>query len=300
MTNKAHKVSCIITTYNRPELVGEAIDSVLGQTHDNIELILVDDCSQKDYQVVVEKYAGDERFKYFRNEQNKGLSASRNQGIELASAEFVAFLDDDDIWLPHKLELQLKVLLENKTYVACSSSHVMSGNGQILDRNIRVFTKDNILVRNWIGPPSKLLTRLKFAEKVRFDDTLPHSEDWDFYLRLFEYGDIYSIQEPLIIYNTGHFQRMTTGFSQMSFLEIQKKCLATYKNRELIGENAFKKRMTNYYLESVFERNNWLTYTLKVCKEMGYLSVVKSLVRDKLERLQNKINHFKASDKKTE
>ncbi|MFC6990634.1 glycosyltransferase family 2 protein [Haladaptatus sp. GCM10025707] len=92
-------VSVVIPTYNRSEEVTHAIDSVLAQTYDDFELLVVDDGSTDDTEEVVTSY-DDDRVKFIEHEENQGAPAARNTGIEHAEGEYVAFLDSDDEWLP--------------------------------------------------------------------------------------------------------------------------------------------------------------------------------------------------------
>ena len=100
-------VSVIIPTFNRAYCVGKAIDSALGQTHQNTEILVLDDGSTDGTRNLIEQsYAGDARVRYFFHE-NRGVTATRNWGITLCQGDFVALLDSDDTWSPWKLELQL-------------------------------------------------------------------------------------------------------------------------------------------------------------------------------------------------
>jgi len=108
-------VSCIVPTYNRSKLLKEAIESTLGQTYQHWELIIVDDRSTDDTAEIAKAYQEeDPRIKYFLN-PDKGVSSARNFGIQMARGEFIAFLDDDDINLPHRFESQLKAMLQSGT-----------------------------------------------------------------------------------------------------------------------------------------------------------------------------------------
>ena len=109
-------VTCVITTYNRSSLVSRAIDSAINQTYPNIEIIVIDDHSSESYAEVREKSSQYNNVRFFRNDKNMGLAASRNRGISLAKSPYVAFLDDDDQWLPSKIEIQVKFLTENPKF----------------------------------------------------------------------------------------------------------------------------------------------------------------------------------------
>ena len=110
-------ISVITPTYNRAEYLGKAIDSVLGQTYQDLELIIVDDNkpdseARKATEAVISKY-DDLRIRYIQNSKNMGGAATRNVGIFEAKGEYIAFLDDDDMYLPDRLEVQYKQMVEN-------------------------------------------------------------------------------------------------------------------------------------------------------------------------------------------
>ena len=113
-------ISVIIPTYNREKLIMPAIDSVLKQTYQDIELIVVDDGST-DRTVELLKTIKDPRFYFVQTERNSGAPAARNIGIKQSKGEYIAFHDSDDIWMPHKLEKQLKFLKENDADVVGSN-----------------------------------------------------------------------------------------------------------------------------------------------------------------------------------
>lgn len=110
-------ISAVINTYNRASLLPEAIKSVLNQTFSDFELIIVDDYSNDNTPDVVNSFQ-DPRIRYIRHDENKGLAASRNTGLHHAQGKYIAYLDDDDQWLPEKLARQLEVM-ENSEYHPC-------------------------------------------------------------------------------------------------------------------------------------------------------------------------------------
>ena len=126
MNTKSHdiKISVIIPFFNRLNLLFGAIDSVLNQTYKNFELILIDDGSTDDINELLEYIKKDERIIY-RRQDHKGVSSARNLGIKIASGEYIAFLDSDDLFLPEKLELQLYYMLENDYYISHTSYEVI-------------------------------------------------------------------------------------------------------------------------------------------------------------------------------
>src|SRR5262249_34375929 len=103
------QVSVIIPTHNRAKSLQAAITSVLNQTYRDFEIIVVDDASKDNTEHVVRRFR-DERIKYIRCAVNKGEAGARNKGVKASAADYIAFLDDDDEWLPRKLELQVALM----------------------------------------------------------------------------------------------------------------------------------------------------------------------------------------------
>ena len=128
------QVSVIIPTHNRSEFLGAAIGSVLSQTFQDFELIVVDDASTDTTAEVVASF-NDERIKFIRHGMNKGGSVARNTGILNSTGDYIAFLDDDDEWLPAKLSKQIQVLLSSPPEVGCVYAGYLDvdrSTGQIL------------------------------------------------------------------------------------------------------------------------------------------------------------------------
>lgn len=107
-------VSIITPLYNSEKYVAETIDSVLAQTYQNWEMIVIDDCSTDKGPEIVDEYCRiDSRIKLLKNSSNSGGAITRNNGIEFASGRFIAFLDSDDLWKPNKLEVQISFMINN-------------------------------------------------------------------------------------------------------------------------------------------------------------------------------------------
>ena len=110
--SKEPLVSIIVPSYNSEKFIGNTITSIVNQSYKNWELLIIDDCSKDGTVNIVKSFAsGDSRIKLHINEVNVGAGKTRNHGIEKSVGRFVAFLDSDDQWLPHKLETQLHFML---------------------------------------------------------------------------------------------------------------------------------------------------------------------------------------------
>lgn len=105
-------VSIIMPSYNTAGFIADTINSVLKQTYENWELIIVDDCSTDNTDEIVSAF-NDERIRYLKNEKNSGAAVSRNKALREAKGKWIAFLDSDDLWLPQKLEKQIAFMVKN-------------------------------------------------------------------------------------------------------------------------------------------------------------------------------------------
>lgn len=135
-------ISIITPTYNCGNFIEETIQSVLNQTYTNWEMIIVDDCSSDNTKEIVEKYVEfDSRIKYFLLENNSGAAISRTKAMGLANGNYIAFLDSDDLWLPNKLESQLKFMKDNNYAFTCTNYEQIDETGIALNRVIKTKSK---------------------------------------------------------------------------------------------------------------------------------------------------------------
>jgi len=188
-------VSAIITTYKRkPEMVKRAIDSILSQTYIDFEVIVVDD-SPSDYVMrsdvkgMVESVEHD-RITYIQHQKNKGGCAARNTGIEYSKGEYIAFLDDDDIWFPRKLEMQLNGFTHSEIgMVYCNYNVINNSTNKVTVTNNNYLSSGNIieklLINNTLGI-FPMVRKSCFKSCGMFDITLQSSQDLDMWLRIFE------------------------------------------------------------------------------------------------------------------
>ena len=122
-------VSIIMPSYNTANYIGGSIDSVLRQTYQNWELLIVDDCSQDNTDEVVKPYLSDQRIKFFKNKSNSGAAVSRNKALREARGKWISFLDSDDTWAPLKLEKQIK-FMEDNNYAFTFTDYRICLNGR--------------------------------------------------------------------------------------------------------------------------------------------------------------------------
>ena len=181
--NKNPLVSVVIPTYKREKsLLGRAVESVLNQTYENIEILIIDDNNpdseyRKENILFFKKY-NDKSIRYIRNEQNLGGAKSRNVGINLACGDYVTFLDDDDKYLPKKIEKQLKFMLETSCEMSFTNLKLVNTNGELIDyrKYKNLDTKDNSkllkyhIMKHLTGTPTFMYKTEKIREIGGFDD----------------------------------------------------------------------------------------------------------------------------------
>ena len=215
-------VSVIITTYNRKNIIGRAVDSVLGQTRPADEIILVDDgSSDHTNQLIKEKYPD---IKYIWQD-NRGIGHARNTGISQARGIWIAFLDSDDEWLPSKLIDQLKALQHQPDYKLCHTNEIWVRNGKRVNPMKKHEKSGGLIFKNClplciISPSSVIIHRSVFEEYGLFDESLPVCEDYDLWLRFCAFLPILYVEKPQIIKYGGHSDQLSHKYWGMDRFRI--------------------------------------------------------------------------------
>lgn len=196
-------ISVIIPTYNRCRLLEKAIESVLLQTYKKFEIIIIDDCSTDKTEELIKGFK-DDRIKYYRNETSLYAAASRNRGIQKSSGEFISFLDDDDMWMPEKLEKQINKFKNNQNLgLVYGGVKIIFENQNLTYINQPKVSGDiykKMLIKNHIGvTPSVLIKRSVFNKIGLFDTTFPAREEYDLWIRIAKEYEIDYVDEPLLI-----------------------------------------------------------------------------------------------------
>lgn len=201
-------VSVIVPTYNRPEFLEEAIKSILDQTYTNFEVIVVNDAGQ-DVRHVTDGFK-DNRIRYIRHENNKGLGAARNTGIRNARGKYIAYLDDDDIYYPDHLSTLVGEISKGEFKVVYSDAYravqeLKDGKYEIISRDIphsNDFSRDTLLIIN-ISPVQCFMHEKACSEKLGlFEEYLRAHEDWEYWIRLSR------------VYDFKHIPTVTSEFRQ--------------------------------------------------------------------------------------
>ena len=202
-------VSVILPTHNREKLLSQAIDSVLNQSYLNLELIVIDDASTDNTYNLVKSYS-DKRIHYIKHNENKHASASRNTGIRKANGKYIAFLDDDDTWLPHKLEMQVSLLNncpQSTGLIYCWMNYIDKKNEVTasIKPTLQGYIFENVLDKQRIGGCPTLLVRKSVISKCGlFDESLLRGNDGDFIRRICLKYEVNLIPEVLVHVKTDH------------------------------------------------------------------------------------------------
>ena len=201
------KVSIVITTFRGSDVIKESVESAVKQTYENKEIIVVDDNGvETDEQIkteaVINKYFKDD-VKYIAHKYNKNGSAARNTGISVATGEYIALLDDDDLFKPNKISKQVqKLLAKGEEYDACYTGlriNFQNGKKQIHVQKDEGDLHLKVLKREIHAPSSVLLFSKKVAESIGgFDDSFKRHQDWEFLDRLSDVTKFAVVPEPLV------------------------------------------------------------------------------------------------------
>lgn len=244
------KISVIITTYKRKfNILSRAINSVLNQTYQNIEIIVVNDNSIdntffSEIEENIKKYQN--QIKYISYPDNKGACAARNLGALEARGKYIAFLDDDDVFRPDKIERQVYFLHKlSADFVTCSYATLGENrkNRKVNVNQYKIIKRNKIWKRNCIGGCSEpLMSKEVFIKAGMFMENLPQSQDYDLWIRIAKICKIYKINEELVEYSREDENSISKNYKKII---IASKMLAEkYKNEKEAQE--FIKRM--YYV----------------------------------------------------
>lgn len=213
------KVSVIIPTYNRAHPVGRAIESVLNQTYQDFELIVVDDGSTDNTEEIIKEFQlKDNRIIYLKHDENKGGSAARNTGIKASKGEYIAFLDSDDEWLPEKLEIEIRILNDDRNLIICSTGYtfinekngVIIGSSKVQEERI---SQKIVLRGQCITTNDFIADKEKVIKVGGFDEKLSARQDWDFWIRIISLGMGYQDSLNLVNKYTLRNDQISSGIA---------------------------------------------------------------------------------------
>lgn len=239
---KKDMVSAIVTTYKRdPEMLMQSVDSIMKQTYRNMEIIVIDDNGlgsdfQKKNEEIFRKYP---QIRYIPNAVNSGAQFSRNHGILESEGEYVAFLDDDDLWAETKIEKQIKLFTSPEVgMVFCDAYRFYDDNLKELypyqqaAKYGEPISFSELLYTDYIGSTSKSLIRKEcLARTGMFDLDMPARQDYEMWLRISKSYQCIGVDEPLLYYRCHRGERISTNYEKCrnSYRLLLKKYKSDYR-----------------------------------------------------------------------
>ena len=274
-------ISVVIPTHDRLIFLKRAIASVEQQSWRRIELVVVDDASADGTQAYLRSAQPRTfSFKYVVNEKSVGGAKSRNIGIAHSTGEYIAFLDDDDIWSINKILKQYELFISTKNCTAVSCSYLYFSSFGPTKQYDAFVPKglQQLLCYNQMGGTSLLFTSRAALDRVGFfDETLQSSQDWDLWIRLFQTGVLKTVNEPLANYESHQGKRISTNMR--SVYEGRKALYFKYKSQmtkttrkiniaAILFARMHKELHSNYY---IFKRTLFLIRLLGARAGAKYL-----------------------------
>jgi glycosyltransferase involved in cell wall biosynthesis len=246
-------VSVIIPAYNAEKYISETIESVLKQTYKNLEIIIVDDGSTDDTERVVNnKLQAFSKYKFLK-QNNLGPAAARNLGIKNAEGDYIAFLDADDLWLPQKIEKQIRFLKEHpECGLVFTRRKIITPYGKVIDDKRKIPKEINfyiLVASNYITTSSVMVRKKIFDLCGYFDEDIKGPEDWDMWIRISKCTKIGFIDEPLVIY-----REILGSLSKRSPAEFEKNQFKVFEKHvlynSLLPKKVIKKVLYQLYFDS--------------------------------------------------
>lgn len=204
-------VSIITPSYNTAKFIGKTIESVRIQTYQNWEMIIVDDCSSDNTDVIVAEYLNDKRIQYLKNDKNSGAAFSRNRALREAKGKWIAFLDSDDLWLSDKLEKQITFMEKNDYHFSYTNYEEIDTEGNRIGVRVsgpKKITKIGMFNYCWPG----CLTVMFDAKKVgiiQIED-IKKNNDYAMWLKVCRKANCYLLDDYLGQYRKGRAGSVST------------------------------------------------------------------------------------------
>ncbi len=290
-------VSVVMTSYNHEKYLSLAIESVLNQTFDDFELIIVDDCSKDSSREIINSFSQqDKRIRKIFHSVNVGISDTTNDGFNAANGHFVAYIQSDDLWMPNKLEKQIAIIQKDNNLIVWSDALIINGDGRntglLFTEKYRAIKKpksgdifDVLILDNYICGQSILINR-QIVQKILFDRRLHYANDYKFMIELASRYKFRFIEDPLVKYrihdnNTIHKDRKRW---KRDFFRIHKYIIQQYGANI---PNDTKAKLYNRIGRFLYGRNHYnyansnFLKSIRLCrrKTSTYRNLLKSCIR---------------------
>lgn len=287
-------VSCIIPSYKRNDTIIRAIDSVLAQTFPNIEVVVVDDNERgSDYSIALKKIVtaySDKRVRLLTQPHHINGAAARNFGIRHAHGEYIAFLDDDDEWLPMKIEKQVNFLVHNIEYAGVATLTATYNNGLLLYKSPKYDVENlqyKVLIRQVdICTPSFLARRSALIEMGAFDEHLIRHQDLQLFVAFLDSYRIGLVPEVLVRIHSDSAINRPNVEKLIRIKEDYFKSVNRYLNKYSPKEQ--KRIMANHYFEVSYialKERKFMTFIKYLLKAGVSIPAIRDLIIRYSDRL---------------
>lgn len=226
-------VSVIITTYGANLKLIRAIDSVLQQTYEDIEVIVIDDNdpnsnARRQTEQMMTRFAADDHVKYIKHPENKNGAAARNTGIEIAKGEYIAFLDDDDFYLPERVRISVNYLNTHPNISGVCLEVARINKKYIVDvmqvQNGHILTNEDILIGKAIGSGSNIFLRRDAIQEVQgFDVSFKRKQDIEFILRVVRICKVVYLHDIQIVKDVSGVRKLSYENNRSAFIKFNSK-----------------------------------------------------------------------------
>lgn len=276
---KTPRLSVVISSYNYGKYLKGCIDSVLQQTWNDFEIIIVNDGSTDNTDSIVEPFLSDDRIHYVK-QKNAGQANAKNTGIRNAKGDLIAFIDADDLWEADKLEKQIVLFKDPQVGVVYSTARYIDEDGNALpfEHASKYLTPrsgkvtDYLFFDNFIPFSSSIVRKECFERLGMFDEHLSMGIDWDLWLRISIHYKFDYVDETLLVYRVGHPGQMSKNLemrhkcsdtiikrfiaanpNELNFIQIRKMWQYTYMNRGYYYRYVDLKQSSRYYLRALLQ-----------------------------------------------
>ncbi len=218
------KISVILPAYNVACYVGDAIRSILNQSYNDFELIIIDDCSTDSTVSVIQSF-NDDRIKLIKKVKNTGYTNSLNYGISIAQGEYIARMDGDDVSMSNRFEEQVKILDNYKDIAVCGSFAKILGSEVIMKvpKDHHTIVSKMILKNQIIHPVVMIRKKVLLDNSLSYDSKFEPAEDYELWSRILNFGNLHNIQKPLLQYRVhdGQISKVKNFTQRKSALEVK-------------------------------------------------------------------------------
>jgi glycosyltransferase involved in cell wall biosynthesis len=286
MTNSVNipSVSVIINCYNSEKYLAKTIESILNQTYDDFEVIIVDNCSTDKTKEIIDSY-DDKRINYYSTFKNLNLSEARNYALSKVRGNYIAFLDSDDIWIENKLSIQVKFLDDHPEYGGTFSNCYLIDER---DKKIGVYKRTfknspytfRELLKDYIVNIQTFIVRTKIIHEnnLKFDNTLKLTEDIDLVLRISFYSQLYCQNNFLAKYRI-HKNQDSFNF-KIDFFDEEKYVIDSIFNDYKIDIKSYFEEFTLYSFNCLVRNINAsmdINNNYKIADSRYYKNILKRL-----------------------